>query len=25
MFAGLRFPLHPAIVDILRYFDIYLH
>jgi hypothetical protein len=25
MFAGLRFPLHPAVVDILRYFDIYLH
>jgi hypothetical protein len=25
MYAGLRFPLHPAVVDILRYFDIYLH
>jgi hypothetical protein len=25
LFAGLRFPLHPAIVDILQYFDIYLH
>jgi hypothetical protein len=24
LFAGLRFPLHPAVVDILRYFDIYL-
>jgi hypothetical protein len=24
-FDGLRFPLHPTIVDILRYFDIYLH
>jgi hypothetical protein len=23
--VGLRFPLHPAVVDILRYFDIYLH
>jgi hypothetical protein len=25
LFVGLRFPLHPAVVDILRYFDIYLH
>jgi hypothetical protein len=25
LFAGLRFPLHPAVGDILRYFDIYLH
>jgi hypothetical protein len=25
LYAGLRFPLHPAVVDILRYFDIYLH
>jgi hypothetical protein len=25
LFAGLRFPLHPTVVDILRYFDIYLH
>jgi hypothetical protein len=25
LFAGLRFPLHPVVVDILRYFDIYLH
>jgi hypothetical protein len=25
LFAGLRFPLHPAVVDILWYFDIYLH
>jgi hypothetical protein len=25
LFAGLRFPLHQAVVDILRYFDIYLH
>jgi hypothetical protein len=25
LFAGLRFPLHPAVVNILRYFDIYLH
>jgi hypothetical protein len=25
LYAGLRFPLHPAIVDNLRYFDIYLH
>jgi hypothetical protein len=25
LFAGLRFPLHPATVDILQYFDIYLH
>jgi hypothetical protein len=25
LFAGLQFPLHPAIVDILWYFDIYLH
>jgi hypothetical protein len=25
LFAGLRFPFHPAVVDILRYFDIYLH
>jgi hypothetical protein len=24
-YVGLRFPLHPAVVDILRYFDIYLH
>jgi hypothetical protein len=25
LYAGLRFPLHPAVVDILWYFDIYLH
>jgi hypothetical protein len=25
LYAGLWFPLHPAVVDILRYFDIYLH
>jgi hypothetical protein len=25
LYAGLRFPLHPAVIDILRYFDIYLH
>jgi hypothetical protein len=25
LYAGLRFPLHPTVVDILRYFDIYLH
>jgi hypothetical protein len=25
LFAGLRFPLHPTVVDILQYFDIYLH
>jgi hypothetical protein len=25
LFAGLQFPLHPVVVDILRYFDIYLH
>jgi hypothetical protein len=25
LFAGLRFPLHLAVVDILRSFDIYLH
>jgi hypothetical protein len=25
LFARLRFPLHPAVVDILWYFDIYLH
>jgi hypothetical protein len=25
LYAGLRSPLHPAVVDILRYFDIYLH
>jgi hypothetical protein len=25
LFVGLRFPLHPAVVDIRRYFDIYLH
>jgi hypothetical protein len=25
LYVGLRFPLHPAVVDILRYFDIYLH
>jgi hypothetical protein len=25
LFAGIRFPLHPAVVNILRYFDIYLH
>jgi hypothetical protein len=25
LYAGLRFPLHPAVVDILRYFVIYLH
>jgi hypothetical protein len=25
LYAGLRFPLHPAVVDILRYFNIYLH
>jgi hypothetical protein len=25
LYAGLRFPLHPAAVNILRYFDIYLH
>jgi hypothetical protein len=25
LFAGLRFPLHPVVVDILQYFDIYLH
>jgi hypothetical protein len=25
LFAGLRFPLHPVVVDILWYFDIYLH
>jgi hypothetical protein len=25
LYAGLRFPLHPAVVDILRYFYIYLH
>jgi hypothetical protein len=25
LYAGLRFPLHPAVVDILRYFDIYLY
>jgi hypothetical protein len=25
LFAELRFPLHPTIVDILQYFDIYLH
>jgi hypothetical protein len=25
LFAGLRFLLHLAVVDILRYFDIYLH
>jgi hypothetical protein len=24
LYAGLRLPLHPAVVDILRYFDIYL-
>jgi hypothetical protein len=24
LFAGLRFPIHLAVVDILRYFDIYL-
>jgi hypothetical protein len=25
LYAGLRFPFHPTVVDILRYFDIYLH
>jgi hypothetical protein len=25
LFVGLRFPLHPAVVDILWYFDIYMH
>jgi hypothetical protein len=25
LFAGLWFPLHPSIIDILRYLDIYLH
>jgi hypothetical protein len=25
LFVGLQFPLHPAVVYILRYFDIYLH
>jgi hypothetical protein len=25
LFVGLRFPLHPVVIDILRYFDIYLH
>jgi hypothetical protein len=25
LYAGLWFPLHPAVVDILRYFDIFLH
>jgi hypothetical protein len=25
LYSGLRFPLHPAVIDILRYFDIYLH
>jgi hypothetical protein len=25
LYSGLRFPLHPAVVDILWYFDIYLH
>jgi hypothetical protein len=25
LYAGLRFPLHPTVVDILLYFDIYLH
>jgi hypothetical protein len=25
LFAGHQFPLHPAVVDILRYFNIYLH
>jgi hypothetical protein len=25
LYAGLRFPLHPAVVDIILYFDIYLH
>jgi hypothetical protein len=25
LYAGLRFPLHPTVMDILRYFDIYLH
>jgi hypothetical protein len=25
LFARLRFPLHPTVVDILQYFDIYLH
>jgi hypothetical protein len=25
LYAGLRFPIHPVVVDILRYFDIYLH
>jgi hypothetical protein len=25
LYAGLPFPLHPAVVDIFRYFDIYLH
>jgi hypothetical protein len=25
LFAGLRFPLHPAVVDILRYFGVYFH
>jgi hypothetical protein len=25
LYVGLWFPLHPAVVDILRYFDIYLH
>jgi hypothetical protein len=25
LFVGLRFPLHPAVVDILRYFNIYMH
>jgi hypothetical protein len=25
LYVGLRFPLHPIVIDILRYFDIYLH
>jgi hypothetical protein len=25
LYVGLQFPLHPAVVDILQYFDIYLH
>jgi hypothetical protein len=25
LYTGLQFPLHPTVVDILRYFDIYLH
>jgi hypothetical protein len=25
LYAGLRFPLHRVVLDILRYFDIYLH